>query len=164
MNDMSDIQQQLLDQATELVQTLTNALSSGGDLSSDMESKIDERVDEVIDEKINDAISNSHEIPDEYKVKEWAQEEVSEIDWYSVISDNDIATESWLDERVDERFDELIDDKLFTFMQDIMMKVFEYENNRWIERIKQAGVNEHLELKKKEEEQATEQLNQEVTV
>lgn len=161
---MSDIQQQLLDQATELVQTLTNALSSGGDLSSDMESKIDERVDEVIDEKINDAISNSHEIPDEYKVKEWAQEEVSEIDWYSVISDNDIATESWLDERVDERFDELIDDKLFTFMQDIMMKVFEYENNRWIERIKQAGVNEHLELKKKEEEQATEQLNQEVTV
>ena len=161
---MSDIQQQLLDQATELVQTLTNALSSGGDLSSDMESKIDERVDEVIDEKINDAISNSHEIPDEYKVKEWAQEEVSEIDWYSVISDNDIATESWLDERVDERFDELIDDKLFTFMQDIMMKVFAYENNRWIERIKQAGVNEHLELPKKEEAQATEQLNQEVTV
>ena len=63
---------------------------------------------------------------------------------------------------MDERFDELIDDKLFTFMQDIMMKVFEDENNRWIERIKQAGVNEHLELKKKEGEQATEQLNQEV--
>tara|TARA_R110000824_G_scaffold106335_2_gene251236 strand:+ start:3328 stop:3837 length:510 start_codon:yes stop_codon:yes gene_type:complete len=164
MNDMSDIQQQLLDQATELVRTLTGALSSGGDLSSDMESKIDEKVDEkveeVIDEKVNEAISNSHEVPDEYKVKEWAAEEFTESDWCSVISDNDIATETWVDEKVDE----LVDDKLFTFMQDIMKKVFDSENNLWIERIKREGVHEHLELKKKEEEQATEQVNQEVTV
>ena len=69
-----------------------------------------------------------------------------------------------IQQRVDERIDEIVDDKLFCFMKDIMMKVFESENSRWIERIKQAGVDEHLELKKKEEEQAAEQVTQEVTV
>ncbi len=159
---MSDIQQLLLDQATELVQTLTSALSSGGDLSSDIESKIDERVDEVIDEKMDDAISSSDLIPNDDQIRDTASEAASEAiydtDWYSIMCDHDIASRDYVEERVDERFDELIDDKLFTFMQDIMMKVFEDENNRWIERIKQAGVNEHLELKKKEEEEATEQV------
>lgn len=67
-------------------------------------------------------------------------------------------------QKIDERIDDLVNDRLFTFMQDILRKVYKGETRRWIEGIKRQGVSEHLELKQKEEGQATEQVNQEVMV
>tara|TARA_B100000949_G_scaffold13976_1_gene10700 strand:- start:439 stop:1017 length:579 start_codon:yes stop_codon:yes gene_type:complete len=192
---MNDITQKLLDQATALARTVGENLSSDCDLSLDMTQKIDgavekcvqgyvsecieqqdidNKVEEAIedidfDAKVQDVLDNSCTIVDEDKATELAHEAISETDWYQIISDNDIATENYVDEIVNERVEAWVDEKLFGALKDIVLKCFERSAKTWMDDIRQQGVDLHLELKKKEEEQDKEEsteteAKEEVTV
>ena len=64
---------------------------------------------------------------------------------------NDIATEDYVDEKVEV----CVDDKLFSVLMDIVLKCFERSAKTWMDDIRLQGVNkykEELEAKKEEEE------------
>lgn len=177
-----------MDQATALAKTVGENLSSGkGYTEEGLEERINEYVNDAIDtqdidnkveeaiegidfdSKVQDVLDNSSTIVDEDKVTELANDAISDIDWYYVISDNSLATEDYVDEIVNERVEACVDDKLFSVLKDIVLKCFERSAETWMDDIRQQGVDLHLELKKKEEEQDKEEstdteAKEEVTV
>ena len=171
---MSDIKEKLVKQASKLVCTIADNLSSGeGYTEEGLEERINEYVNDAIDnqdidnkveealaeadlsDRVQDALDNNHSIVDEDKATELANDAIGEIDWYDVISDNDLATEDWVDKRIREEMDA----KLFSFLQDVALKCFEHDHQAWMDAIRQQGVNEYkvtekieMELEAKKEE------------
>jgi len=135
---MSDIKEKLVKQASKLVCTIADNLSSGeGYTEEGLEERINEYVNDAIDnqdidnkveealaeadlsDRMQDALDNNHSIVDEDKATELANDAIGEIDWYDVISDNDLATEDWVDKRIREEMDA----KLFSFLQNVAKKI-----------------------------------------
>ena len=147
---MSDVKQKLLDQATELARTIDEYVDDAID-NQDIDNKVEEALGNVdFDEKVQDALDNNHRIVDEDKAMEIAHDAIGDTDWYTIMSDNDIATTDWVDERIQEE----VDAKLFTFLQDVTQKCFEHDHQAWMDAIRQQGVTQYLTQKKKEEEEA----------
>lgn len=150
-----EMTQQLMDQATELVRTLADALSlTCGYTDDGLEERINEYVDDAlevadIDQKVADAICNSDAILNEDNVRDTAVEVVRDYDWNEVIQSNDVATENWVEERIDG----LLDDKMFTYVQDFMMRFFKSETDRWLDNVRDHAITEHTIKKQKEEKQ-----------
>tara|TARA_Y100000310_G_scaffold307376_1_gene349407 strand:- start:57 stop:620 length:564 start_codon:yes stop_codon:yes gene_type:complete len=187
---MNDITQKLVDGATALARIIGENLSSGeGNTEEGLEERINECVNDAIDtqdidnkveeaiegidfdSKVQDVLDNSCTIVDEDKATELAHEAISETDWYQIISDNDIATEDYVDEIVNERVEAWVDEKLFGALKDIVLKCFERSADAWMDDIRLQGVRkyrEELEAKKEEEqdkEESTEtETKEEVTV
>ena len=178
---MSDIKEKLVKQASKLVCTIADNLSSGeGYTEEGLEERINEYVNDAIDtqdidnkveealaeadlsdkmedalenadlsDKVQDVLDNHDSIVDEDKATELANDAIGEIDWYHVISENDLATEDWVDKRIREEMDA----KLFSFLQGVAMKCFEHDHQAWIDAIRQQGVNKYkMELEAKKEE------------
>jgi hypothetical protein len=114
----------------------------------DMDSKID---DYDMSDKVSDALTGL-DVLNEEQATEIASQAIYDYDWYEVISDHGLVTRDELD--IDDKVEEIVDAKMFSFFQELMLKLFESDTETWLDTVKRAAVTKHLADEKARAEEA----------
>ena len=157
---MNVIQEKLLadgefvNQVASLVGVIADKLPSNGKLSDEIESVIKDKVEESISDQDVDVGAIVDQKMDDYDI----DYKIDDYDMSDKIDDYDMSykiDEYDMSDKIDEYdMTDKVEGYMFSFFQQLMLKLFESDTETWLDTVKRAAVTKHLADEKARAEEA----------
>jgi len=145
---------EFVNQVASLVGVIADKLPSNGTLPENIESFVTEKVEESMsDQDVDIGVVVEQKI-EEYDMYDKVDGVLDNYDLSDKIDDFDMSDK--IDERLSEfdwaeKVEQIVDDKLFSFVQSLMLKQFDADTTEWLDRLRQRAVSDHLAANAKAE-------------